>query len=149
MRTVIMKKCRGAADAAFVHLYGIHTLGMSSCNEATITDAAFAHLRGIQELYMVACLHGCGHRTSIRNPHALDERLQSADHCGHGLRAFARYSHARHGQLQPGNHHRHLISYTCAGSTLYFTLHSRCPGRCRRSPRRGLAAIKPVDVAKE
>ena len=34
-------------DADFVHLRGIHTLGMRGCDQATITDAAFVHLRGI------------------------------------------------------------------------------------------------------
>ena len=43
-------------DAAFVHLRGIHTLGMAGCSQVTITDAAFTHLRGIYTLYMAECL---------------------------------------------------------------------------------------------
>ena len=41
--------------AAFVHLRGIHTLNMHSCNQVGITDEAFAHLKGIHALYMSNC----------------------------------------------------------------------------------------------
>ena len=45
-----MNDCRQIADAAFVHLRGIHELHMGGCRQ--ITDAAFVHLRGIQKLNM-------------------------------------------------------------------------------------------------
>ena len=42
-------------DAAFVHLRGIHTLGINRCDQLTITDAAFAHLQGIYILGINRC----------------------------------------------------------------------------------------------
>jgi hypothetical protein len=44
-----------AADAAFVHLRGIHTLCMNMCDQYTISDAAFEHLEGIHTLGMKGC----------------------------------------------------------------------------------------------
>ena len=42
------------SDAAFAHLAGIHTLGMSFCSP-DITGAASAHLAGIHTLNMEGC----------------------------------------------------------------------------------------------
>ena len=55
LHTVHMRNCKRVTDAAFVHLRGIHTLGMSDCNQTTITDSAFIHLRGIHTLDMRWC----------------------------------------------------------------------------------------------
>ena len=50
-----MTGCKRATDAAFVHICGIQSLDMFSCDQATITDATFEHLRGIQKLNMSYC----------------------------------------------------------------------------------------------
>ena len=42
-------------DAAFVPLTGIQSLDMTRCNQPSITDAAFAPLAGIQSLIMTGC----------------------------------------------------------------------------------------------
>ena len=57
IHTLNMRGCSQATitDAAFVHLRGIRELDMSGCNQATITDAAFAHLAGVHTLHMTGC----------------------------------------------------------------------------------------------
>ena len=55
LHSVNMDGCRAVTDAAFIHLRGINTLYMYSCNQETITDAAFVHLRGIHKLNMSRC----------------------------------------------------------------------------------------------
>ena len=50
-----MRGSRRFTDAAFVHLSGIQTFNIGSCDQTTITDAAFVNLRGIQTLDMSHC----------------------------------------------------------------------------------------------
>ena len=57
-RAVNVSNRSDLVDADFVHIRGIHTLDMSSCEQETITDAAFVNLHGIHTLDMSRCSQG-------------------------------------------------------------------------------------------
>lgn len=72
-----MKKCNSVTDAAFVHLKGIHTLNMGSCDQPSITDDAFTHLKGIDTLH----IFDCSQLSSAVFTHLKDTRVLNIAHC--------------------------------------------------------------------